>query len=433
MDIYSLIEEIDLNKEVIFGYVKEINGDKIKATNLKVSIGDFVYIQNKHKKIKGVVTSINSEIFVIILFGQVEGFTIDDKVFKYNHGLDLKISNAFNGRILNGLGVPIDGKGAIKHDMDYVNVNIVKDPIAALSRKAITEVFETGVKAIDGVLTVGKGQKMGIFAGSGVGKSTLLSMITKNSKSDIKVIALIGERGREVSEFIEQNLNNDLTNIILIVATSDESPIMRKYAAYTALTIAEYFRDIGNDVLFILDSITRVAIAQREIGIMSEELPVLKGYTPSVFTLLPQLLERIANINEGTMTGFFTVLVDGDDMNDPIADQTRSILDGHIILNRKLTEQGIYPPIDILKSASRVVDSILDEAEINKQTRFRRILGILEENKTIINIGSYQRGSNQEIDFAIMKKEALFDFIKQGKRIKFHYNDIKEELTKVIS
>jgi flagellum-specific ATP synthase len=433
MDIYDLIDDIDLNKEVIFGYIKEINGDKIKAINLKVSIGDFVYIQNKYKKIKGVVTSVTSDVFVIILFGQVEGFTIDDKVFKYNHGLDLKISNSFNGRILNGLGVPIDGNGAIKHEANYLNVNIVKEPIAALSRQPITEVFETGVKAIDGILTVGKGQKMGIFAGSGVGKSTLLSMITKNSKSDIKVIALIGERGREVSEFIEQNLNNDLTNIILIVATSDESPIMRKYAAYTALTIAEYFRDTGNDVLFILDSITRVAIAQREIGIMSEELPVLKGYTPSVFTLLPQLLERIANINTGTMTGFFTVLVDGDDMNDPIADQTRSILDGHIILNRKLTEQGVYPPIDILKSASRVVDSILEEPEIEKQTRFRRILGILEENKTIINIGSYQRGSNKEIDFAIMKKEALFNFIKQGKRVKFHYNDIKEELTRVIS
>lgn len=410
------LEKSNLLDNIKFGLITEIIGEKITVSNLNVSIGDVVSISDS-KNIKGVVTSVMDNRFVVVPFGHIDGLSINDKVFKLKDGLNIEISELIRGRVINAFGEPIDNKGPIRH-LDSSRVPLIKDPIPALQREPINDFFETGVSIIDSILPTGKGQKVGIFAGSGVGKSTLLSMITKNSHSNIKVIALIGERGREVLEFIQQNLDNKLDDVVIIAATSDESPLMRKYAVLAALTVSEYFRDKGNDVLLIVDSITRVAIAQREIGLLSGEMPALKGYTPSVFTLLPQVLERVANINGGTITAFFTVLVDGDNLNEPIADQTRSILDGHIVLDRKLTESGIYPPINVLKSASRVIDLILEEKDISMINKYRNILSTIIENETIVNIGAYQPGSNKILDRALSKKELIYNFIKQSKNEK---------------
>lgn len=426
-----MLENLKLLNNIKFGLITEIVGEKLSVANLSVSIGDIVSIVSS-KTIKGVVTAINSDNFTVVPFSHVDGFSINDKVYKEIGGLSINVSDSLKGRVVNAFGEPIDDKGSLVHESP-INVPLMKEPIPAMKREPIKNMFKTGVNIIDGILPTGCGQKVGIFAGSGVGKSTLLSMITKNSSSDVKVIALIGERGREVLEFIQQNLNNDLEGVVIVAATSDESPLTRKYAVLTALSISEYFRDKGEDVLLIVDSITRVAIAQREIGLLSGEMPALKGYTPSVFTLLPQVLERVANINGGTMTAFFTVLVDGDNLNEPIADQTRSILDGHIVLSRKLTETGVYPPVDVLKSASRVLDLILDENEIKEITKYRNILSTIVENETIVNIGAYQYGSNKKLDMALSKKESIFNFIKQSKNEKKDYNKLKEELRKIIS
>ena len=279
----------------------------------------------------------------------------------------------------------------------------------------IDEVFSVGVKSIDGLLTCGKGQKLGIFAGSGVGKSTLMGMIVRGAQAKIKVIALIGERGREVPEFVEKNLGGDLTNTVLVVATSDDSPLMRKYGAFAAMSVAEYFKAKGEDVLFMMDSVTRFAMAQREIGLALGEPPTSKGYPPSVLTLLPQLMERAGKEEgKGSITAYFTVLVEGDDMSDPIADQSRSILDGHIVLDRSLTDFGIYPPINILNSASRLMGDVAQKEHILAARKFRRLYSMLKENEVLIRIGAYQAGSDKEIDEAIAKKSDMEDYLRQN-------------------
>jgi flagellum-specific ATP synthase len=282
----------------------------------------------------------------------------------------------------------------------------------------IDEVFSVGVKSIDGLLTCGKGQKLGIFAGSGVGKSTLMGMIVRGADAPIKVVALIGERGREVPEFIEKNLGGDLTNTVIIVATSDDSPLMRKYGAFSAMSVAEYFKDKGLDVLFIMDSVTRFAMAQREIGLALGEPPTSKGYPPSSLTLLPQLMERAGKEEgKGSITAFFTVLIEGDDMSDPIADQSRSILDGHIVLSRELTDFGIYPPVHILNSASRVINDVVSDEHIKAVMKFRRLYTILKENEMLIRIGAYIKGSDSELDEAINKKDNMEKFLTQNSSI----------------
>ena len=307
--------------------------------------------------------------------------------------------------MINPLGEPIDGKGELRTEG---LMPIIRQPIAAMKRGMIDEVFSVGVKSIDGLLTCGKGQKLGIFAGSGVGKSTLMGMIVRGAQAKIKVIALIGERGREVPEFVEKNLGGDLTNTVLVVATSDDSPLMRKYGAFAAMSVAEYFKAKGEDVLFMMDSVTRFAMAQREIGLALGEPPTSKGYPPSVLTLLPQLMERAGKEEgKGSITAYFTVLVEGDDMSDPIADQSRSILDGHIVLDRSLTDFGIYPPINILNSASRLMGDVAQKEHILAARKFRRLYSMLKENEVLIRIGAYQAGSDKEIDEAIAKKSDM--------------------------
>ena len=415
MSLSSLKERLaNKNFSVAFGEVVKINATVIMAKGLNVSISDIVKIVSDAtgQETVGMVTEIDADMFYISPFSFIEGFRSGDKVFLDSTGLNIPIGDGLLGRVVDPFMRPIDGKGPI-HDSKLSP--IIKTPIAAMKRGMIDEVFSVGVKSIDGLLTCGKGQKLGIFAGSGVGKSTLMGMIVRGADAPIKVVALIGERGREVPEFIEKNLGGDLTNTVVVVATSDDSPLMRKYGAFAAMSVAEHFKDKKDDVLFIMDSVTRFAMAQREIGLALGEPPTSKGYPPSSLTLLPQLMERAGKEEgKGSITAFFTVLIEGDDMSDPIADQSRSILDGHIVLSREMTDFGIYPPIHILNSASRVMNDIISQEHFRAVMKFRRLYTLLKENEVLIRIGAYIEGSDPELDEAIAKKEAMQKFISQG-------------------
>ncbi len=399
---------------VAFGEVVKINATVITARGLDVSISDMVKIVSNEttQEIVGMVTEIDGPTFFITPFSFVDGFRSGDKVFLDSTGMNIPIGDGLLGRVVDPFMRPIDNKGHIPNSKLSP---IIKPPISAMKRGMIDEVFSVGVKSIDGLLTCGKGQKLGIFAGSGVGKSTLMGMIVRGAEAPIKVVALIGERGREIPEFIEKNLGGDLTNTVIIVATSDDSPLMRKYGAFAAMSVAEFFKDKGQDVLFIMDSVTRFAMAQREIGLALGEPPTSKGYPPSSLTLLPQLMERAGKEEgKGSITAFFTVLIEGDDMSDPIADQSRSILDGHIVLSREMTDFGIYPPVHILNSASRVMNDIITPEHFRAVLKFRRLYTLLKENETLIRIGAYTKGTDPELDEAIDKKEEMQNFISQG-------------------
>ena len=399
---------------VAFGEVVKINATVITARGLNVSISDMVKIVSNEttQETVGMVTEIDGPTFFITPFSFVDGFRSGDRVFLDSTGMNIPIGDGLLGRVVDPFMRPIDDKGHIPNSKLSP---IIKPPISAMKRGMIDEVFSVGVKSIDGLLTCGKGQKLGIFAGSGVGKSTLMGMIVRGAEAPIKVVALIGERGREIPEFIEKNLGGDLTNTVIIVATSDDSPLMRKYGAFAAMSVAEFFKDKGQDVLFIMDSVTRFAMAQREIGLALGEPPTSKGYPPSSLTLLPQLMERAGKEEgKGSITAFFTVLIEGDDMSDPIADQSRSILDGHIVLSREMTDFGIYPPVHILNSASRVMNDIITPEHFKAVIKFRRLYTLLKENETLIRIGAYNKGSDPELDEAIDKKEAMQKFISQG-------------------
>ncbi|MCT7467520.1 flagellar protein export ATPase FliI [Aliarcobacter cryaerophilus] len=433
MNIDEIIDNIDSNNlNIAFGRVVNISAVTLTAVGLDVAVGDIVRIESVQKlyTVLGMVTVLNDDMFVIVPFSFIDGFKINDKVFLQRDGLTIKCGNGLLGRVVNALGEPIDDLGKIR-DLD-TNAPINKESMSPLDRGIIDQKFATGVKAIDSMLTCGKGQKVGIFAGSGVGKSTLMGMIVQGCEATIKVIALVGERGREIPEFIHYNLNNNLENTVIVTATSDESPLMRKYAAFTAMSIAEYFRDKGHDVLLMMDSVTRFAMAQREIGLSTGEPPVSRGYPPSVFALLPQLMERAGNSKKGSITAFFTVLVDGDDLNDPIADQSRSILDGHIVLTRDLTEQGFYPPINILKSASRVIDKVVTKEHYNDFLKLKRVLSLIKENEVLIRVGAYKKGMDLELDSAIAKKERAREFLTQGTLEKYSFDEIVANLRKVL-
>jgi len=416
------------NYSVAFGQVVKINATVITAVGLKVSISDMVKIisNDTAQETYGMVTEIDGNTFFITPFSFVEGFCSGDKVFLDQAGMNIPVSSALLGRVVDPFMNPIDGKGNITASKLSP---IIKAPISAMKRGMIDEVFSVGVKSIDGLLTCGKGQKLGIFAGSGVGKSTLMGMIVRGAQAPIKVVALIGERGREVPEFIEKNLDGNLENTVIIVATSDDSPLMRKYGAFAAMSVAEHFKDKGMDVLFIMDSVTRFAMAQREIGLALGEPPTSKGYPPSSLTLLPQLMERAGKEEgKGSITAFFTVLIEGDDMSDPIADQSRSILDGHIVLSRELTDFGIYPPIHILNSASRVMNDIITKKHFLSAMKFRKLYTLLKENEMLIRIGAYTKGSDPELDEALNKKKGMDDFLKQDSGFQSPYEDTTKNI-----
>jgi len=434
MPFKSLKDKISSkNHSVSFGEVVKINATVITAIGLKVSISDMVKIvsTDTSQETFGMVTEIDGPTFFITPFSFVEGFCSGDRVFLDQTGMNIPVGNSLLGRVVDPFMRPIDSKGSINSSK---LAPIIKAPIAAMKRGMIDEVFSVGVKSIDGLLTCGKGQKLGIFAGSGVGKSTLMGMIVRGSTAPIKIVALIGERGREVPEFIEKNLGGNLENTVIIVATSDDSPLMRKYGAFAAMSVAEFFKDQGQDVLFIMDSVTRFAMAQREIGLALGEPPTSKGYPPSSLTLLPQLMERAGKEDgKGSITAFFTVLIEGDDMSDPIADQSRSILDGHIVLSRELTDFGIYPPVHILNSASRVMNDIVSREHLDAILKFRRLYTLLKENEMLIRIGAYTKGSDPELDEAMNKKVAMEEFLSQSSVVQTQYNETTSDLVALMT
>ena len=400
-----------INLSGSFGVITKISANMLEVSALDAGIGDIVQIEGSGAGQLGMVTQIYKGGASVSPFGFVEGFKIGERVYASDIGMSIPVGDGLLGRVVDPFMRPKDGKGPI---FSTERVPIMKAPIDAMKRGLIDEPFSVGVKAIDGLLTCGKGQKLGIFAGSGVGKSTLMGMIVKHCVAPIKVVALIGERGREVPEFIQKNLGGDLFGTVMVVATSDDSSLMRKYGAFCAMSVAEYFKNKGHDVLFIMDSVTRFAMAQREIGLALGEPPTSKGYPPSSLTLLSQLMERAGKEEgHGSITAFFTVLVEGDDMSDPIADQSRSILDGHIVLDRSLTDYGIYPPINILNSASRVMGDVTTPQHRANARKFKRYYSMLKENEVLIRIGAYQKGSDKELDMAIAKKDFMDDFIRQ--------------------
>lgn len=429
MPLKSLRSRLGTEKlTTVFGTVSKISPTVIIAEGLHVSIGDTVLIVSEASGAEalGMVSEVERNRFFITPFRFVEGFRAGDKVYPNQSGMMIEVGEGLLGRVVDPFMNPIDGKGPIGGS--HLE-SIIKAPIAAMKRGMIDESFSVGVKTIDGLLTCGKGQKLGIFAGSGVGKSTLMGMIVRGADAPIKVVALIGERGREVPEFIEKSLGGNLDNTVLVVATSDDSPLMRKYGAFSAMSVAEYFKAQGQDVLFMMDSVTRFAMAQREIGLALGEPPTSKGYPPSSLTLLPQLMERAGKEEgNGSITAFFTVLVEGDDMSDPIADQSRSILDGHIVLSRELTDFGIYPPIHILNSASRVMNDIITPEHLAAVRRFRRLYTLLKENEMLIRIGAYVRGTDRELDEAISKKEKMEGFLSQEAMSASSYQETIEQL-----
>ncbi|MEA2110565.1 MAG: flagellar protein export ATPase FliI [Campylobacterota bacterium] len=417
---------------VKFGSVTKISSTIITAQGLQVSIGDTVTIESQinQDQTMGMVTELDGLKFFITPFSFIEGFRTGDKVFLNQGGMSIPVGDALLGRVVDPFMNPIDGKGPIS---SFKRAPILKAPIEAMKRGMIEKVFSVGVKSIDGLLTCGNGQKLGIFAGSGVGKSTLMGMIVRGSQAPVKVVALIGERGREVPEFIQKNLGGNLENTVIIVATSDDSPLMRKYGAFSAMSVAEYFKNQNKDVLFIMDSITRFAMAQREIGLALGEPPTSKGYPPSSLTLLPQLMERAGKEDgKGSITAFFTILVEGDDMSDPIADQSRSILDGHIVLSRELTDFGIYPPIHILNSASRVMNDIITPEHFEAAKKFRKLYTLLKENEMLIRIGAYTKGTDKELDEAIDKKAAMERFMSQGSTFQLNFEETSDGLIDIM-
>lgn len=344
-------------------------------------------------------------------YEDVPTIEVGDRVVGLGSTLMAPVGKSLLGRVLNGLGQPIDGKGPIYPEK---MMSVFRGSPDAMERRAITEQIETGISAIDAMMPIGKGQRVGIFSGSGVGKSTLMGMIARNSSADVNVITLIGERGREVREFIDNELGTEgLKRSVVIVSTSDKTPLARVRGAYMACTIAEYFRDKNKDVMFLFDSVTRFAMAQREIGLANGEPPASRGYTPSVFSQLPKILERSGMAACGSITGIYTVLVEGDDMEEPISDSVRGILDGHIILSRELAEQGHYPAVDVLKSVSRLAPKIQEKALRDKVSHLRMLMSVYRDVADLLKVGAYAKGSDPMVDEAISKKEQLDMFLRQ--------------------
>ena len=359
---------------------------------------------------------------------QVEGIRLGCSVENTGYPLTVTVSEELLGKTLNGLGQPVDGvpvRGG--------NYPVEAPPPDPLRREIIDTVLPLGVRAVDGIMTVGKGQRIGIFAGSGVGKSTLMGMFARNTKADINVIALIGERGREVREFIERDLGEEgMRRSVVVVATSDRPALERKKAALTATAIAEYFRDRGKDVLLMMDSLTRFAMAQREIGLAIGEPPVSRGYTPSMYAEMPKLLERSGNFDKGSITGVYTVLVEGDDTNEPIADTVRGILDGHIVLSRQLANANHFPAIDVGASISRLMVEIVSPEHRQLASKLRDIMGVYEKNADLVSIGAYKAGTNSKLDYALGKIDGINQFLMQGINESFSYEESLEQLRRIL-
>jgi flagellum-specific ATP synthase len=393
--------------------VRQVIGVVIESLGPRMAIGETCEISYKRTEepVLAEVVGFRDDKVLIMPLGELMGIGAGSDVVAHGAPLQIGVTDHLLGRVLSGLGRPIDGKGTIVAE-NRVVVTAAPPP---LERWRVTEPLALGIRAIDGLLTCGRGQRVGIFAGSGVGKSTILGMIARDTAADVNVIALVGERGKEVRDFIERDLGEEgLRRSVVVVSTSDQPALVRIKAAFVAMTVAEYFRDQGLDVMFMMDSVTRFAMAQREVGLAIGEPTTTRRYTPSVFALLPKLLERAGTSDRGTITGLFSVLVDGDDMNEPLADAVRSILDGHIVLSRRLAAANHYPAIDVLQSVSRVMPEVTDPNHYSAASAVRDVLATYREAEDLVNIGAYVSGSNPRVDAALAKIEGIRHFLRQG-------------------
>ena len=413
----------------INGRVNRVVGIIIEGHGPGVTVGTncVIYPTDGGPPVTAEVVGFNRNRTLLMPIGPISGIGPGSRILALRKHPAVAVGPGMLGRVLDGLGRPIDGRGPLQVETTYP---LHADPINPLQRDIIDQPLDVGVASINTLLTCGKGQRMGIFAGSGVGKSVLMGMVARNTAADVSVIALVGERGREVREFIEHDLGPDgLARSVVVVATSDQPPLIRLRGAFTATAIAEYFRDRGRDVVLLMDSVTRLAMSQREVGLAIGEPPTTKGYTPSVFNLLPRLLERAGNVTgAGSITGLYTVLVEGDDMNDPVADSVRSIIDGHIVLSRELAMENHYPAVDVLQSISRVMNHIIDADHRDAAQRLIRVLSAYRRSEDLIKIGAYSAGSNPETDYAIAHIEAVRSFLRQDIACRRSFSDSVIEL-----
>ena len=414
LQLQQYIEAVDWISPVeVRGRVTELVGLLIRAGVPGARVGEICLIRSPHqiRALRAEVVGFRGSEVILMPLGEISDVAMGAEVISTGQTLRVKVGDGLLGRVLNGLGDPIDNLGAIENSTEY---NVMATPPDPMRRQRVIKPFATGIRALDGILTVGTGQRVGIFSAAGVGKSTLLGMLARNTEAEINVIALVGERGREVRDFLENDLGAEgLKRSVVVVATSNEPSLVRQKAAYVATAIAEYFRDQGKKVLLLMDSVTRFARALREVGLARGEPPARAGFPPSVFSELPRLLERTGNSDKGSITAFYTVLVEGDDMTEPIADETRSILDGHIVLSRNLASAGHYPAIDIGESISRVMQTVASDAHIKAARQLREVLATYQAQKDLILIGAYKNGSDPRTDFAISKLDAVNAFLKQ--------------------
>jgi len=425
---YDSLLEKNYVKEL--GRVTRVVGLTIESQGPDVVLEDMCVVTSKYHTVTALceVIGFKDDYVILMPYEDISGIGVGSTVMNTGAKFSVKVGQKLLGMKLDGLGEPMDGSEL----RTAVTYPAEADPPDPLTREMINEPLTLGVKAVDGLLTIGKGQRIGIFAGSGVGKSTLLGMFARNTKADINVIALIGERGREVREFIERDLGEEgMARSVVVIATSDKPALTRKKAAKTATAIAEYFRDQGRDVLLMMDSLTRFSMAQREIGLAAGEPPVSRGYPPSVYTEMPKLLERAGKSDKGSITGLYTVLVDGDDFNEPITDTARGVLDGHIILSRSLGAKGHYPAIDILSSISRVMSAIVTPEQKKLASKLKMIMATYNESEDLINIGAYKAGANKNIDYAISKIDEVNAFLMQDTSDKFSFEDTLEALREI--
>jgi flagellum-specific ATP synthase len=427
-NIIKKLDETPIYK--VEGKINSIKGLLIEAIGVRAVMGEVCIITSETgQNFEAEVIGFNKDVMYLMTYNELTHVGPNSKIVATGHSLRFKISDDLRGQVLDGAGRPMT-----EIEINGESVPINNQPPNPLTRPLIGEVMETGIKAIDSFLTVGKGQRMGIFAGSGVGKSSLISNIIKNCHADVNVVALVGERGREVAEFINNNLGVEgLKKSIIVCSTSDQSPVMRLKAPFVATTIAEYYRDQGMDVNLYMDSVTRFAMAQREIGLSLGEPPTTKGYPPSLFSMLPRLLERTGTSSLGTITAFYTVLVEGDDLNDPIVDTVRGIIDGHIVLSRRLAERNHYPAIDISASISRLYDTLSNDYHKSLVNKFVRLYSTYRESEDLITIGAYQPGNNIVLDEAVQKFTQMEEFLVQESSTSFDLEDTLRMLEQVLS
>lgn len=414
------------------GKIDKIVGMTVEATGITCSMGDVcrIIIDKAGKHVTAEVVGFKENRVLLMPYSDTEGIRQGSRVLNTGEKLMLKVSDQLIGRTVNALGQPIDGGPPVEGGIPCMIGGMPSNP---MQRPRIDTPIEMGVRAIDGCLTVGKGQRMGIFAGSGVGKSTLMGMLARNVKADINVIALVGERGREVVEFINRDLGPEgQKRSVIVVATSDQPAMQRSKCALSATAIAEYFCKQGKDVLLMMDSLTRFCMAQREIGLSVGEPPVARGYTPSIYAALPRLLERAGNFETGSITGIYTVLVEGDDTNEPIADTVRGIIDGHIILSRKIAAKNHYPAIDLLSSVSRLMNDISENAQVQASSKLRNMMAVYESNQDLLSIGAYKHGSNLELDEALSHIDDINAFLQQSVNEKVPFSETVKQLCKIV-